>query len=335
MAAATAFLETARILVYSGKRLDSINTLLKEDWRQKGYSEAKLAKSKDYGNKIARTYKKWILSDLYDETRKYQDFVLVDSPGAWQPTAPEFMKALEPYWNKIKPLIIKTPTVVPAKENYSYSEDPNSVYMKAVKEVLTQSKNLDTAKKLTALYWDDNPNITVTKGHIMIKIHKVSPAGHWMNITAAHVQKLGLDEYNASKLFTYVAVGMFDAFIVAWDTKYKTNSIRPETVINRLIDPDWRPFLETPPFPEYTSGHSVVSSTAAHIISALTPQPLEFIDSTEAAFGYPPRRFDNILQAADQVSMSRFYGGIHYMHSLLEGQDQGKRLAKIVLDKLD
>jgi hypothetical protein len=61
---------------------------------------------------------------------------------------------------------------------------------------------------------------------------------------------------------------MFEAFISCWDEKYRSNVIRPETVINQYIDENWKPALQTP-FPEYTSGHSVVSTVSSNILTSI------------------------------------------------------------------
>ena len=67
-------------------------------------------------------------------------------------------------------------------------------------------------------------------------------------------------DYNTTvAAYTNTAIAIADAFISCWDEKYRSNLIRPETLINKVLDEDWYPILQTPPFPEYTSGHSVVS----------------------------------------------------------------------------
>jgi hypothetical protein len=116
--------------------------------------------------------------------------------------------------------------------------------------------------------------------------------------------------------------------------KYKSEAIRPETYINRLIDPKWLPYIQTPPFPEYTSGHSVISSASATILTRIIPQPYEFTDSSEMYINIPPRHFKSFREAADEASISRFYGGIHYMPSLDNGIKQGNEVGNYVLQKL-
>jgi hypothetical protein len=124
---------------------------------------------------------------------------------------------------------------------------------------------------------------------------------------------------------------LHDAFISCWQEKYKSNRIRPETVINRLIDPDWRPVLQTPPFPEYTSGHSAVSASAAVVLTHFFGDNFSFVDDTELYFGLPERRFNSFYEASEEAAISRLYGGIHYRDACEEGVIQGKKVGNYVV----
>ncbi|MEO5581064.1 MAG: vanadium-dependent haloperoxidase, partial [Saprospiraceae bacterium] len=110
--------------------------------------------------------------------------------------------------------------------------------------------------------------------------------------------------------------------------------VRPETYINENIDPDWIPLLQTPPFPEYTSGHSVVSTVSAEILSQLLGDHIAFTDSTEVEYGLFPRSFPTIKQAAAEACISRFYGGIHFMPSIINGIEEGKNIGKYVMSRI-
>ena len=125
-----------------------------------------------------------------------------------------------------------------------------------------------------------------------------------------------------------------DSFISCWDEKYRSNVVRPETYINQYIDKNWVPLLQTPPFPEYTSGHSVVSSASAEVLTKLFGSNFSFSDSTELEFGIPVRQFKSFVNAAEEASMSRFYGGIHYMPSIVNGMKEGKKIGEFYNQKL-
>ena len=127
---------------------------------------------------------------------------------------------------------------------------------------------------------------------------------------------------------------MFESFISCWDEKYRSNAVRPETVINEFIDAEWLPLLQTPPFPEYTSGHSVASAAASYILTNEIGDNFSFVDSTEVEFGLDPRSFTSFQQAADEASLSRLYGGIHFMPSIKNGLSQGKNIGEWIIAKL-
>ena len=122
-----------------------------------------------------------------------------------------------------------------------------------------------------------------------------------------------------------------DAFISCWDEKYRSELVRPETVINTYIDPEWTPTLQTPPFPEYTSGHSVISASAATALTSIFGETFPYTDSVEVEFGLPPRSFNSFMEASQEAAISRLYGGIHYMPACSIGVDQGKLVGNWVV----
>lgn len=132
----------------------------------------------------------------------------------------------------------------------------------------------------------------------------------------------------------YVSVGLYDSFISCWQEKYRSLLIRPETYIQRYINPNWRPLLETPLFPEHTSGHSVVSTTSATILTALFGENFAYTDSVEVPLGLPPRSYDSFFDASQEAAISRFYGGIHYPAAIELGKKQGRAVGRWVLDQV-
>jgi hypothetical protein len=168
----------------------------------------------------------------------------------------------------------------------------------------------------------------------MYATKKISPNGHWMNITRLACKKINASAIQSAEAYACLAVAMADCFISCWDEKYRSNVIRPETYINKYIDPDWMPLLQTPPFPEYTSGHSVVSTAAAIMLTKLLGENFSFSDSSEVEFGLAPRQFKSFSQAANEAAISRLYGGIHYMPSIVNGQAEGRQIGEFVLIRL-
>ena len=174
----------------------------------------------------------------------------------------------------------------------------------------------DSTKQVIAKYWDDNPFVSVTQGHLMYANRQISPPGHWMGIACSVIEKENRSLPEASKILAILAVAISDGTISCWKAKYSSNLIRPETYINRFIDPKWRPFLETPKFPEHPSGHSVTSGAASSVLAYFFGDNYSFTDSVTVPFGSKARQFSGFGSAAAEASISRLYGGIHYRLAL-------------------
>ena len=137
------------------------------------------------------------------------------------------------------------------------------------------------------------------------------------------------------QIYTTVSIGLMDAFMCCWDEKFRSNRIRPETAIRKYIDPEWTPLLQTPPFPEYLSGHSTVSAASATILTHYFGSNFSYTDSVEVSYGLPAKKFDSFQQAAAEAAISRFYGGIHFMDAINNGLTQGTKVGEWVLKKLN
>jgi membrane-associated phospholipid phosphatase len=135
------------------------------------------------------------------------------------------------------------------------------------------------------------------------------------------------------EMYALTAIAMADAFIGCWKTKYEVNLLRPVTYIQRYIDPAWQSLLNTPPFPEYPSGHSAQSAAAAEVLTALLGG-VPFVDSTHVALGHAPRRFESFHAAAREAQTSRLYAGIHYPMAIDNGAVQGRCIGQAVLRRV-
>jgi len=165
----------------------------------------------------------------------------------------------------------------------------------------------------------------------MFATKKITPGGHWMGIVAIATRKAGNSFDETIEVYTRTSIALFDGFISCWDEKWRSIVIRPETVINEYLDEDWVPLLQTPPFPEYTSGHSVISRAAAITLTDYYGDGFAFNDTTEVEYGLPARDFESFLQASEEAAISRLYGGIHYMMAIDNGVDQGEEVGKYVV----
>jgi hypothetical protein len=205
--------------------------------------------------------------------------------------------ATEPWWGTLRPFVLKASDECPAPAPAEYSPDSRSSFRAEADSVYWTGRTLSDEQKQIALYWADNPGQTGT------------PVGHWLSITSQIVDQLDLSVERAAEVFVLATLAQADAFISCWRTKFDTHVLRPVTYIRRHIDPQWEPFIVTPSFPEYTSGHSVQSSAAATVLQTLLGA-VEFDDSTNLSIGHPVRHFKSFLDAADEAAVSRLYGGI-------------------------
>ena len=171
-------------------------------------------------------------------------------------------------------------------------------------------------------------------GHVMYATKKISPGGHWINITALACKKNNTGLVQSAEAYACLSIILADGFISCWDEKYRSKVIRPETYINQYMSTSWMPLLQTPPFPEYTSGHSVISAACSVLLSNMFGDNFAYSDSTEVEFKLPVRYFKSFKQAAEEAAISRFYGGIHYMPSITNGLLEGEKLGNYIINKI-
>ncbi|AIZ40594.1 vanadium-dependent haloperoxidase [Cellulophaga baltica] len=338
MAALIAHIDLSRRLVFSEDKIISFRDSLYMNWEDK--NKALFTSSKNYGLLVADHIAAWMDSDNYKQTRTMPKFTVdTDDATRWQPTPPAYMDGIEPHWSKIRAFTLVRPDQFKPVPPPAFSLDENSIFYKEVKEVYDIS--LDMVKKgdasdevQIAQFWDCNPYVSVTKGHLMFATKKITPGAHWIGITKIAARKMSYDFDDTVYAYTKTSVAIADAFISCWDEKYRSNLIRPETVINQYIDENWKPVLQTPPFPEYTSGHSVVSGAASTVLTDIFGDNFSFDDDTETTYGLPIRTFSSFNSAADEAAISRMYGGIHYRAAVEVGVKQGRDLGAFVVSKL-
>ena len=339
LAALVAHMEVSKALVFSEDVVVKFRDSLYKIWKNQNQKEFEVSEA--YGMKVADRIKKWMAKDNYKQTRTYSKYVVKSSEqGRWQPTPPAYMDAVEPHWNEIRTLVLDSASQFKPQMPVGFSKDKKSVFFKNAQAVYDSAKLVaakgDACDEVQiAQFWDCNPYATVTQGHMTFAKKKITPGGHWIGITAIVCKKSKADFNKTVMAYTKISIGLFDGFISCWDEKFRSNVVRPETFINQNIDENWKPLLQTPPFPEYTSGHSVVSNTSAVILSEIFGDNFEFTDTTELVFGLPARNYNSFDQAAKEAAISRFYGGIHYMQSITNGSAQGSIIGKHIVQKIN
>lgn len=333
LASAKAFLTVARALTFSANFYDEFEPAFFEQYKKDGVPDDVYERSIAYGEAVAKHVLDFASKDSYKQTRGFKHTV-TNEEGTWVPTPPAYMDAAEPQWNKLRCWVMDTCNQFMPLRPIAYNVGKGSPYYKEVMDVYETGKTLTKEQHDIAYFWDDNAFVINVAGHVSYASKKMTPGGHWLHIasTVARMKKLNLMQ--TTELYTLVAFALGDGFISCWDEKYRSKMVRPETVINKYIDPKWTPFLQTPPFPEYTSGHSVISSAAATVMTEIMGDNIAFVDSTEHKYGHGVRSFKSFKDAAREASISRFYGGIHYRSSLDRGLEQGEKIGKWIIQRL-
>ncbi len=278
------------------------------------------------GQAVAEAIFAWSTSDGGHEGYLHNfpdDYTPPTGPGMWISTPPNFSAALQPFWGNNRPFVLKSGAECPADPPPAYSEDPNSAFYAEAWEVYQTVKNLTPPQTEIALFWADDPGQTAT------------PPGHSISILNQVLIEQGASLDVAAEAYAKLGMAVADAFISCWYTKYQYNIIRPISYIQQVIDPDSNspetsnPMM-TPPFPEFTSGHSVQSGAAAQVLTDLFGDNFSFTDHTHAERGFAPRSFGSFFAFANEAAVSRLYGGIHYRSAIQLGIEQGKCIGRQV-----
>ena len=338
LAALVAYYDLGKALLFSENRVIAYRDSLYSSWKK--LDEKTFEVSKNYGLQVAQHIKDWMDNDNYKETRTMPKYsVNTEDPSRWQPTPPDYMDGIEPHWGKIRPFVIDSASQFRPKKHPEFSLDKESVFYRELVEVYNIGEKIkqegDESEEIKiAQFWDCNPYVSTHKGHLMFATKKITPGAHWIGICKIACKKENSDFDKTIFAYTKTSIALSDAFINCWDEKYYSNLIRPETLINQHLDENWVPVLQTPPFPEYTSGHSVASGAAAITLTNIFGENFTFSDDTELPYGLPVRSFSSFNKAADEAAISRLYGGIHYKAAIDIGLKQGRELGTFVIDNL-
>lgn len=278
----------------------------------------------------------WASKDMYDRTRSMPTFTPSGTPDAWEPTPPTFDPAIEPNWDKIRPFVLDDLRKYSVADPIPFNTDSDSEFYQSAMEVKLAVDSISNTNSVELCrHWDCNPFVSLDRGHFMTSRRQLTPGGHWMSIAQTACQMTKADVFKCTKAYTFTAIALHDAFIACWFDKYRTNLIRPVTYINRYMDSNWQPLLETPQFPEHPSGHSTVSFAAATVLTSIFGDGFGYIDSTNTWLGLQPRHYSSFFDASQEAAISRLYGGIHYMPAIESGTEQGKKVGEKVLSQIN
>ncbi len=303
--------------------------------REQSVSAEVVSASLELGMNIGRAVLAWAETDGFAEARdamyataaalvaaRAEDASLWVSRGAGR-------TPIQPFWGQIAPLSLAAPDACHVPLGIPFDLTPGSAFHTQLLEVYETSQTLSEAERDTAYFWDDEPVETGTIG------------GHFLMLGTMMVERQALSLRDAATFYAVLGTALHDAFVSAWWSKYKVMLVRPETLLRETLDPDWRPLLQTPNFPEYPSGHAVVGAAAAEVLTHFFGE-ISFSDAygvknPRGAFAAHDqeamtRSFESFHHAAQENALSRLYGGVHYRVSAENGMAQGECVAQRVLN---
>ena len=294
--------------------VDSLKMALENTFKGSSATDV-ITRSNKFGEDVAAAIFNYSKVDGGHEAYKNNfpaDYLLPVSASGWVPTSAQKIPLL-PYWGNNRFMVAKNKNEVPpAPKAFSYSE--GSPFFIEANAVYTTSKTLTVDQKAIALFWADGGGT-------------ITPPGHLTNLMSIVLKKENASLAKAAEGYAKIGMALNDAFVSCWKCKYVYNLMRPITYIQTAIDPTWKTLIGTPPFPEYTSGHSSGSGAAAAVLTDLFGATYDLIDNTYL----PARTYTSFAQAADEAKMSRLYGGIHFPMGNEEGQKNGKKIGANII----
>jgi hypothetical protein len=310
-------------------RLDAAEAGALARRRAAGVSERALDASVAHGRSVAAHLAPWIASDGHAGTvgRPYVPPAI--EPWHWVSTPPNFRPAIEPYWSEVRPMVLTSADEVEPEPPLPFSTAPGSEFHDQAMAVYRQSAENTDEHRAIARFWTDNPgSFTPPLG-----TPTGLPSGHWMLIATQALTLRGARLDVALDTLAVTGIALHEAFLNCWTWKYRWNLIRPVTYVNRYIDPGWSTFINSPQFPEHTSGHSVASPAAAAVLTDRLGA-FSFTDHSHDVRGHRPRAFASFGDAAREAAQSRLYGGIHFPHAIEAGLTQGEQIGALVLRRV-
>ena len=269
-----------------------------------------------------------ISSRSTDGITKVVQYTPKTDPGSWVPTPPALASALAPQWAEVTPFAMTSgsqfrPSGPPALDSAKYAEEVNYIKEIGKSDSLTRTPDQTAIAK----FWANGAGT-------------FTPPGHWNQIAEETATLTGQSLEDSARLFALLNFALADAAISCWDAKYEYNLWRPVTAIrqadtdnnpNTTADPLWTPLITTPPFPEYTSGHSTFSGAADAVMTSVLGSDFGFADRGDRTVN-TLRTFENFSEAADESGMSRLYGGIHFMSANVNGISVGRNVGNYVVE---
>jgi hypothetical protein len=316
----TAFFPTATVAAKD--KIKALAAKNKDD--NKGIAADVLERSESFGKTMAKAIFDWSKLDVIGHesyTKNFPSAYIVETGnGFWEPTSAQKIP-LQPYWGFVRPLMPNGIRTALPVEPFVFSAVPESKFYKDAEIVNLTVKNITPEQKKIALYWADGGGTLTPPGHSVAILNQILAENN-----------KNLEEANSA--YAKLGIGVADAFICCWKAKYTYNIMRPETYIKRYINKDFKTVIATPPFPEYTSGHSSQAGATAIILSDIFGSNFSFTDKTHVLrtdIDGTPRLYKNFMEMATEAAISRLYGGIHFPNGNEKGLSSGMTIGQNVI----
>jgi hypothetical protein len=310
------------LTVANNTSIDSLENAYNDKLKPKVSIET-FNRSQAFGRSIAAAVYNWSLTDNFNPGNA--GYVPPVFPGAWVPTPPAFVNPpINPFYGTARPFLASNLTNMAPAFPFTYSEVVNSDFYKIAKQDYDVSQTLTTEQKNIALFWVDQGNgIGFT------------PNGHEISLIVQALEQTHASLAVAAEAFAKACIAQRDALLVVFKCKYIYNLIRPVSYIRKVIDPNWLPFIPTPPHPEYPAAHALITGAAMQALERVLGKNVSVTDHTYDFRGFPARTYGHIFAAGEEAGISRLYGGIHYLPSinigLMMGKDIGNKAGDIKL----
>jgi len=300
-------------------------------------NSATFERSKEFGKAVAQKIAEWAATDHPWTT--WQPLVLSDqSPGKWWPenNIAQMPNGLA-FWGNTRTIVAGSIDNVVGKP-YTYNDhDKSSPYYKDFQEVYDISKNLSLEQKRLALYYND----PMVNGY---------PAGSsYISVFRQIIVQLNPTLDVAAVAFAKTGMSLMDATIGSMKAKYAIMQERPFQFIRRVIEPSsnpatwWKPFIPTPPYSDFPANHATFSGAFAYALTTLFGNNVHFTNSTYKghqvmidgkSVDMGTYNYNSFYEMANDIAISRVYGGIHTRHAIEEGTKQGIRTAENIDKKV-
>lgn len=305
--------------------MDSLENALNDVYKT-DVNASTFNRSVDFGKAVAQLVFQWSTTD--GSATVWPAYTPPVGPGLWAPTFPNFPAASTPYWGRNRLFVTGSlnnsdPALPP-----SYSTSNGSPYYNMMKEVYDISQTLTASQESQAFYYRDPTGL--------------ASGGHYLSILYQLLQNEQPSLDFSALAFAKSGIAMADALIGCFQWKYKdvnggpvTNTERPITYIRGVMGhSDWIAKFNTPPHPDFPSGHSTTAGAAEVIFTDLFGENYAFTNHTYDFLNMPPQSYSSFSDMAAQIGMSRVYAGIHTRHVCEAGRAQGQKIAQNILDKV-